>query len=96
MSTFLEIFIITILALACIGWLAEQRATSKSSGVTPGAFASTWRHQVREPGRKRPHLFSNRDLDHPLSRAHSHPSLLQLSADYVVRSTSMRSRVAVT
>ena len=36
MATFLEIFIVTVLALACIGWLADRRAVDRSSNVTPG------------------------------------------------------------
>jgi hypothetical protein len=36
MDTFLKIFIVTILALACIGWLADRRAATKRSDVTPG------------------------------------------------------------
>src|SRR6516165_12432041 len=34
--TFLKIFIVVLLALACIGWLADQRAAAKRSNVTPG------------------------------------------------------------
>jgi hypothetical protein len=36
MDTFLKIFIVVLLALACIGWLADQRATARRSNVTPG------------------------------------------------------------
>ena len=36
MDTFLKIFIVVLLALACIGWLADQRAAAKRSNVTPG------------------------------------------------------------
>jgi hypothetical protein len=36
MDTFLKIFIGVILALACIGWLADQRAAANRSNVTPG------------------------------------------------------------
>jgi hypothetical protein len=36
MGTFLEIFIITVLALAFIGWLAERRAAANKPNVTPG------------------------------------------------------------
>jgi hypothetical protein len=35
MDTFLKIFIVMMLALACIGWFADRRAT-KRSDVTPG------------------------------------------------------------
>jgi Protein of unknown function (DUF2905) len=36
MDTFLKIFIVTVLALAFIGWLADRRAAANRSGVTPG------------------------------------------------------------
>ena len=36
MGTFLKIFIVTILALAVIGWLADRRAAAQRSDVTPG------------------------------------------------------------
>ena len=36
MDTFLEIFIVTVLALACIGWLADRRAAAQKPNVTPG------------------------------------------------------------
>src|SRR5262249_17296557 len=36
MDTFLKIFIVTILPLGCIGWLADRRAATKRSDVTPG------------------------------------------------------------
>jgi hypothetical protein len=36
MDTFLKIFIVTILALAVIGWLADKRAAARRSDVTPG------------------------------------------------------------
>ena len=36
MATFLEIFIVTVLALAGIGWLADRRALGRSPNVTPG------------------------------------------------------------
>ena len=35
MDTFLKIFIVMVLALAFIGWLADRRATNRSD-VTPG------------------------------------------------------------
>jgi hypothetical protein len=34
--TFLRIFIVTLLALAFIGWLAERRAAAQKPNVTPG------------------------------------------------------------
>jgi len=34
MDTFLKIFIVLVLVLACIGWLADRR--DRSSNVTPG------------------------------------------------------------
>ena len=34
--TFLKIFIVTLLALAFIGWLAERRAAAQKHNVTPG------------------------------------------------------------
>jgi hypothetical protein len=36
MGTFLTIFIVTVLALAFIGWLADQRAAAEKPNVTPG------------------------------------------------------------
>ena len=36
MDTFLKIFIVTVLALAFIGWLADRRAAAQKSNVTPG------------------------------------------------------------
>jgi hypothetical protein len=36
MDTFLKIFIVVMLALAFIGWLADRRAAANKSGVTPG------------------------------------------------------------
>ena len=36
MDTFLKIFIVTVLALAFIGWLADRRAAAQKPNVTPG------------------------------------------------------------
>ena len=36
MDTFLKIFIVTLMALAFVGWLADRRAASRRSDVTPG------------------------------------------------------------
>jgi hypothetical protein len=36
MDSFLKIFIVVVLALALIGWLADRRAAAKRSNVTPG------------------------------------------------------------
>jgi Protein of unknown function (DUF2905) len=36
MRTFFEIFVVTVAALALIGWLADQRADTKNPDVTPG------------------------------------------------------------
>ena len=36
MDTFLKIFIVTVLALAFIGWLADRRAAAEKPNVTPG------------------------------------------------------------
>ena len=36
MDTFLKIFIVVVLALAFIGWLADRRAAAKRPDVTPG------------------------------------------------------------
>jgi hypothetical protein len=36
MRTFFEIFIVTVATLAFIGWLADRRADTKRSDVTPG------------------------------------------------------------
>ena len=36
MDTFLKIFIVMVLALAFIGWLADRRAAANRSDVTPG------------------------------------------------------------
>jgi hypothetical protein len=36
MDTFLKIFIVVLLALAFIGWLADRRAAAQKSDVAPG------------------------------------------------------------
>jgi len=36
MDTFLKIFIVTLLALAFVGWLSDRRAAARRSDVTPG------------------------------------------------------------
>ena len=36
METFIKIFIVLMLVLACIGWLADRRAADRRSNVTPG------------------------------------------------------------
>jgi hypothetical protein len=36
MDTFLKIFIVVVLALAFIGWLADRRAAARGSEATPG------------------------------------------------------------
>jgi hypothetical protein len=36
MDTLLKIFIVTVLALAFIGWLADRRAAARKPNVTPG------------------------------------------------------------
>ena len=36
MNTFLKIFIVVVLALAFVGWLADRRAAAQKPGVTPG------------------------------------------------------------
>ena len=36
MDTFLKIFIVVVLALAFIGWLADRRAAANRPDVTPG------------------------------------------------------------
>ena len=36
MDTFLKIFIVTVLALAIIGWLADRRAAAQNPDVAPG------------------------------------------------------------
>ena len=36
MGTFLKIFIVTVLALTFIGWLADRRAAAEKPNVTPG------------------------------------------------------------
>ena len=36
MVTFLKIFIVVVLTLALIGWLADRRAAANRPGVTPG------------------------------------------------------------
>ena len=35
MDTFLKIFIVTLMALAFVGWLADRRAATRRSDVTP-------------------------------------------------------------
>jgi Protein of unknown function (DUF2905) len=36
MTTFLKIFIVVLLALAFVGWLADRRAATNRPDVTPG------------------------------------------------------------
>jgi len=36
MATFLKIFIVVLLALAVVGWLADRRAAANRPDVTPG------------------------------------------------------------
>jgi hypothetical protein len=36
MDTFIQIFIVLMLALAFIGWLADRRAAARETDVTPG------------------------------------------------------------
>jgi hypothetical protein len=36
MGTFLEIFIVLVIVLAFIGWLADRRAAANRPNVTPG------------------------------------------------------------
>jgi len=36
MDTFLKIFIVMVLALAFVGWLADRRAAANRPNVTPG------------------------------------------------------------
>jgi hypothetical protein len=36
MGTFLEIFIVVVIVLAFIGWLADRRAAANRPNVTPG------------------------------------------------------------
>jgi hypothetical protein len=36
MDTFVKIFIVTLAALAFVGWLADRRAAANRSNVTPG------------------------------------------------------------
>jgi len=79
MDTFLKIFIVVVLALAFIGWLADRRAAARRPDVTR-PFPSAGRYQVREPERKCASLLPYRDIDHPLGCAHPDPSHLQLSA----------------
>jgi Protein of unknown function (DUF2905) len=36
MDSFLKIFVVVLLALALVGWLADRRAAANRPGVTPG------------------------------------------------------------
>ena len=74
---FLKIFIVVVLALAFIGWLAARGCHEVRRHAR--TFASTRRYQVRKPERKCPRLFPCRDIDHSVGRAHPDPSRLQLS-----------------
>ena len=49
MDTFLKIFIVTLLALAFVGWLADRRAAAKRSDGYARPFAFARRYQVRSP-----------------------------------------------
>jgi hypothetical protein len=79
MITFLIIYIVVLLALAIVGWLADQRAAANRPDVA-WTFFSARRHQVRESERKRQRLFPHCDVDSALNRAHTDPSTLRLSA----------------
>ena len=79
MDTFLKIFIVTLLALAFVGWLADSTRGYQEVRRHAQTFVSARRYQVREPERKCPRLFPYRDLDRPLGRAHPDPSRFQLN-----------------
>ena len=79
MDTFLKIFIVMVLALAFVGWLADPRGCQQVLRHA-WTFASARRYQIREPEWKCPRLFPYRDIDCPIGGVHSDPPLIQLSA----------------
>ena len=81
MDTFIKIFIVLMLVLACIGWLADRRAADRSSNVTPGLSLLPGDIKYGSPnGNVR--IYFYRDIDCPFSRAHADPPLLQLIATH--------------
>ena len=71
MGTFLEIFIVTLLVLAFIGWLADRRAAAEEPNVTPGLsfLPGDIKYESRNgnvrvyfPGRRRGHRMKRRDV----------------------------------
>jgi hypothetical protein len=95
MDTFLKIFIVVVLALAFIGWLADRRAAAKRPDVTP-TFPSARRYQVRKSEWKCSRLFPYRDIDHPLDCAYLDPSPIQLSATDIANDRHPGDRVVST
>ena len=83
MATFLKIFIVVLLALAFVGWLADRRAAANRPDVTPGLSFLPGDIKYEKSKRKCPRLFPYCDVDSALSRAHSDPSPLRLSAAHV-------------
>ena len=64
---------------SCLRWLAGRSTCSGQEAQRHArAIAPARRRKVRKSEWKRPHLFPYRDIDCPLSRAHSYPSSIQL------------------
>ena len=80
MDTFLKIFIVMVLVLAFIGWLADRRAADRRSDVTPGLSLLPGDIKYESPNGNVRVYFPVVTSIVPLSRAHADPSLLQLSA----------------
>ena len=79
MDTFLKIFIVTLLALAFVGWLADRRAATRRSDVTPGLSLLPGDIKYESPNGNVRVYFPIVTSIVPLGRAHSDPSRLQLS-----------------
>ena len=80
MITFLKIFIVVLLALAFVGWLADRRAAANRPDVTPGLSFLPGDIKYQKSKRKCPCLFPYCDVDRAFGRAHADPSPLWLSA----------------
>ena len=75
MVTFLKIFIVVVLTLALIGWLADRRAAANKPHVTPGLSFLPGDIKYESPNGN---VRSYRDVDRPLSFAYPDPAFLQL------------------
>ena len=79
MNTILGIFLIILLSLALIGWLADRRAADREPGVTPGLSSLPGDIKYESSDGKIPHLFSYRNVDRPILDAECHPPLVRVA-----------------